>query len=106
MDRIYVDQGGRDVNIPGFQFLSFYTPDGIKKIDSQFCHRIMAFKRGESYTEYSWSYEDFWKTGSPCKKVEMKWTDTLESLTNDIKNNVHLHPKIKKNLMYNLLRKL
>lgn len=103
----YVDQCGSGINVPGFQCNSFYTPDGIKKIDSRFCHRIWAFKEGKSYTEYSYSYKDCARLQKPpTREVEMVWTDTLASLSKDILENPHLHPRIKENLLYNLDRNL
>lgn len=93
---------------PGMNWMfmsDFYTPDGIKQIDSRFCHRILAFQQGKSYMEYSWSY---WSPYSdepkraPRREVERVWTDTLASLSKDIIENPHLHPKIKENLLYNL----
>ncbi len=90
---LYVDQA------PERGFVSaFFTRWGIQKIDSRFHNRIQAFKRGESCTEYALNYS----FKPPQKEVEYFWTDTFESLEKDIKENPHLHDKIKENLLYNL----
>lgn len=105
LDKIYRDQAIENFRHPGIQIASFYTPEGIRRIDSRFCHRIRAFKRGESYTEYRWSY---WSPYSdepkrpPMQVVEQVWTDTHESLTKDINDCPHLHSTIKENLLFNL----
>jgi hypothetical protein len=85
----YVDQAYK----PGMNWMymtDFYTPDGIKQLDSEFCHRILAFQQGKSYTKYSWNhwspYSDEPKR-EPRREVEMVWTDTLASLSKDIIEN-------------------
>ncbi len=105
MENIYQDQGGRYIDVPGFQCSSFYTPEGIRRIDSDFCHRIIAYGEGKSYTKYYYSYKDCARLKQPpTREIDRIWNDTYESISKDIKENPHLHPEIKKNLMSNLRR--
>jgi GNAT superfamily N-acetyltransferase len=90
MEEMYRDQAG----INGCYVSSFYTPQGIRKMDSLFCNRIMAFRNGEHYKQLKWD----------GKKVDHVWKDTKESLTKDITENNHLHENIKENLLFNLNR--
>ena len=97
----------RDQAIQGFHpgIFSFYTPYGIQKLDTRFCNRIRAFKRGESFTEYAmcyWSVFSNKPKHEPRKEVEYVWTDTYESLKKDIAECPHLHQDIKDNLLFNL----
>lgn len=103
MEEIYRDQAF--TGKLNFGVSAFYTSTGIQNLDSEFCKRIQAFKRGESYTKYYWSYWSVWSDEPkrpPVQKVERVWTDTKKSLTKDITENPHLHPIIKENLLYNL----
>jgi hypothetical protein len=95
---IYRDQVIDSIIHPGMQMVSVYTPLGIQRIDNRFCKRIMSFKKKESFTEHSYNYS----FKPPKKEIEQVWTDTYESLHNDIVNNPHLHPTIKENLLFNL----
>lgn len=104
-DEIYRDQAIYQISTPGYHVLTAYTPEGIRKLDSLFCQRILAFRRNKPYIEYSWSY---WSPLSdepkrpPVKVVEKIYNDTKKTLKKDIRNNPHLHPIIKENLLYNL----
>jgi hypothetical protein len=98
MAELYVDQAPKSTSFFDRRISSFYTPEGILRIDKRFMHRIMAFKEGKDFVEYSYSYSH----KPPKKEVERIWSDTMESLTKDIKENPHLHPEIKANLLFNL----
>jgi hypothetical protein len=97
-EKMYIDQSIENVSVYDRNITSFYTPDGIRRIDARFCKRIQSFKSGEKYTEYSYNYS----FRPPKKEVENEWNDTYDSLKKDIEKNIHLHPKIKENLLYNL----
>ena len=98
MEELYRDQGGQHMQVYDRTISSFYTPEGIRRIDARFIHRIQAFLDGKSFTEYSYNYS----FKPPKREVEQVWTDTHESLKKDIEENPHLHPKIKENLLFNL----
>lgn len=68
----YVDQQYEYFGRPGYQFFNAYTPYGIQRLDSQYGERI----RG----------------GQEDKK----------ELAKEIRKNIHLHKKIKENLLWNL----
>ena len=105
IDKLYLDQAMQGFKHPGIQFMSFYTPEGIRRMDTLFCNRIRACKRGEPFTEYAmcyWSVFSKKPKHEPRREVERVWKDTKKSLTKDIKDNPHLHPKIKENLLFNL----
>jgi hypothetical protein len=102
MDEVYRDQGGRGFIHPGIQITSFYTPTGIKRIDTRFGNRIRSFGNGEPFIEYSYSYSECRAGKPPKREVEMIWSDSYESLKKDIEENPHLHPTIKENLLFNL----
>lgn len=97
MEEVYRDQAP----MCAWPISTFYTPEGIRRLDARLCGRIQAFKRGEEYLEYAWSYGHGY--GKPPKReVEYQFRDTLKSLEKDIKKCPHLHEVIKKNLLFNL----
>jgi hypothetical protein len=98
LEEIYRDQAFEQTHVYDRVISSFYTPEGIRRIDKRFCHRIMAFKRGEKFIEYSYNYS----FKPPRKEVEYEWDDTYDSLKKDIEENPHLHSIIKENLLHNL----
>jgi hypothetical protein len=87
MEKMYVDQAGWEHGVVS----SCYLPEGVRRMDTLFANRIMAFGKGESFTQRNWRGD-----------VEWVWVDTEESIRRDINENPHLHPEIKKNLLYNL----
>lgn len=98
LDKIYIDQTICRTSFFDRTITNFYTPEGIRKMDALFVKRIRAFKEGKKCVEYSYNYS----LKPPRKEIENEWNDTYESLKNDIEDNIHLHPKIKENLLYNL----
>lgn len=89
MEEMYVDQAINQRR----QLSYFYTPEGIRRMDTLLSNRIRAFGRRESFTQLDW------RGG-----VEWVWEDTAKILRHDIRTNPHLHPKIKENLLFNLRR--
>ena len=87
MEEMYKDQAG----INGDFISAYYTPDGIRKMDSLLCNRIIAFKRGEPYQQPKWD-----------GTIDYVWHDTYEKLRKAITENIHLHKNIKENLLLNL----
>lgn len=90
-EEIYLDQAVKQTSMFDRRITSFYTPEGIRRMDTQFSKRIMAFKRGESYTKYNWRGE-----------VDWVYKDTLDGLKREIEECPHLHSTIKENLLFNL----
>ena len=95
MEELYVDQAIHQQRWP---IRHFYTPIGIRRLDTRFMHRIMAFRDRQECVEYSYNYS----TRPPTRQVENRWHDTFESLRKDIRQCPHLHRVIKKNLLGNL----
>lgn len=73
MEAMYRDYGPERISMPGFHFSGYYTPWGIKRLDSDYCKRIINLD-GE----------------------------TSELLARRIHTDYHLHPTIRRNLLYNL----
>ena len=94
MEEIYIDQAFRQT----WPISTFLTPLGIRRLDTRFMHRIIAFGQRRECVEYAYSYG----TGKPVQQVENRWNDTCESLQNDIEKCHHLHQVIKNNLFANL----
>lgn len=82
MDKIYVDQGGSRVFFADRCISTFYTPFGIKQLDSEFSKRIMDLRNDPEKIKNS--------------KILLK----------EIKENPHLHRKIKRDLIVNLKNQL
>jgi hypothetical protein len=91
MEEMYRDQAIVNSHLPGYQFFSAYTPYGIQQLDARFARRIQAWKNGEFYLERHW------KVG-----YDYIIADTMKRIEDDINECIHLHPKIKENLLYNL----
>jgi hypothetical protein len=75
MEGVYLDQAPYRFGYGTYSFRSFYTPSGIKGLDSRFIKRIKAFNGGAK--EY----------------YELRW---------EIMSNPHLHQVVKDNLLWNL----
>jgi hypothetical protein len=75
IDAVYVDQAPHHTGCRGYNFFACYTPEGIRRLDGEFCQRILAYKGGKR--EYR----------------RIRWA---------ILSNPHLHSVIKQNLLYNL----
>lgn len=74
MKRVYLDQAPYHVQYEDRHISAVYTPEGISRIDQEFCTRIQ---------------------NSRTKKQRDK-------IKQEILFNEHLHPVIKQNLIYNL----
>jgi hypothetical protein len=72
IEDLYVDETIRKITVGDQCITSFYTPYGIKQMDSDYGRRI--------------------RSG----------TEDLKKLRREIKLNPHLHRRIKRNLLYNL----
>ena len=73
MEKVYVDQAGVNrLRYKGLQITSFYLPEGIRQLDSEYSRRIMSHR------------------------------EDTKNLRKEIKSNPHLHRKIKRNLLFNL----
>lgn len=110
-EEMYTDQAG----VQGGVVRSYILPLGIKHLDEMFTFRIqslveddMKYLRNKVWCRFPASSKEVGtygnESGSGCRH---EWNyyldnDTPDIIEEEIKNNIHLHPKIKENLLHNL----